>query len=596
MLLGYQNWSFIMRKNLFLYSVVSLSIWSCFAQAADPFTFLMPNITSEAALQKNFSFQMIDLQQVQQNKIIFSNHVLQSQDTEALVNQWQADLVQLQETAKDGIEFNTKTIPVDIGKKLLKATVKILENIDKIEQDKTVRLIKKIEVLESFNENFRESIDRSYDLVFWFSKKGKAKNVSSIAKTPVKNKIVSDSSVWQDRSSANVDMWNGSGSIDFEKLNQEVCDYEGPKTGYGIQPGFKIMCGEQKLKAKFGNEIHSGAFNSRIYYRLGFNVPAIHFVPELKVHYSRRLLTEINSRKRKFHHVYAAGLKIADLGDNHDKDALDYVQFAVLKDGQKISNADLRKSIFPACSGLSCAKKEENFASDFEDKIDYLAFIPGSITEESGRDIGRWDFDTVDHADRTEIRSMFILGAWTGNYDIRKDNNRLVWVGDKGELRHFISDPGSALGGANGNNNSSGIINNLAWEVVSSTDSSVQVTGYKGKPNQAFAKMDYNDARWMVEQIAGISEDELSEALVASGLNAAEYLLAKEKLVSIRQNLIESFDLKEKYKTSFRSINKQISFDPQKDKVSVKLKNGKKIILPSTGVSLVNGVLVYQKK
>jgi UDP-N-acetylmuramoyl-tripeptide--D-alanyl-D-alanine ligase len=50
----------------------------------------------------------------------------------------------------------------------------------------------------------------------------------------------------------------------------------------------------------------------------------------------------------------------------------------------------------------------------------------------------------------------------------------------------------------------------------------------------------------MVEQIASISEDELSEALVTSGLNAAEYLLAKEKLVSIRQNLIESFELKEK--------------------------------------------------
>lgn len=585
-----------MKRNLFLHSIVSLSLLSCLAHAADPFTFLMPNLSSEAALQKNFSFQMIDLRQVQQNKIIFSNHTLQSQETEEAVNQWQADLLSLQETAKDGIEFKTKTIPVDISKKLLKATISILENIDKTEQDKAVRLIKKIEVLESFNENFRESIDRSYDLVFWFSKNGKAKNISAIAKTPVKSKIVSDSSVWQDRSSAKVDMWNGPGTIDFEKVNQEVCDYEGPKTGYGIQPGFKIICGEQKLKAKFGNEIHSGPFNSRIYHRLGFNVPAIHFVPELKVRYSRRLLTEINSRKRKFHHIYAAGFKIADLGDNHDKDALDYVQFAVLKDGKKISNAELRENIFPSCSGLSCAKKEENFASDFEDKIDYLAFIPGSITEESGRDIGRWDFDTVDHADRTEIKSMFILGAWTGNYDIRKDNNRLVWVGDKGEVRHFISDPGSALGGANGNNNSSGIINNLAWQVVASTNSSVQVTGYKGKPNQAFAKMDYNDARWMVEQIAKISEEELSDALVASGLNAAEYLLAKEKLVSIRQNLIEAFDLTEKYKSTFRSINKQISFDPQKEKVSIELSSGKKVILPSAGLSLVDGVLFYPKK
>lgn len=166
----------------------------------------MPTLSKEEGQSKDFSFQMINLQQVLQNKIIFTNYRYLADDSESAVNQWQSDLSSIQQTAKDGISFNTKTIPVDIGKKLLKATVGILDSIDKTEQDKAIRLLKKIEVIESFNENFRESIDRSYDLVFWFSKNGKAKNVSTIVKQEIQPKIVSDSSVWQSRSSSQVDM------------------------------------------------------------------------------------------------------------------------------------------------------------------------------------------------------------------------------------------------------------------------------------------------------------------------------------------------------------------------------------------------------
>ncbi len=403
------------------------------------------------------------------------------------------------------------------------------------------------------------------------------------------NVSVQPSSFWQPPTQIN--MWQGNSQVDFEKIATQICDYDKPKTGFGIQTGFKIKCGDLKFKSKFGNEVHAGPFNSRIYARLGYNVPGMHYIPELKLHYSRKLFTEINSRKKKYRTYTLLGIRLRSTPDNRHKDAMSVVKSATLKNGQVMDVNTLKEKLLPNCRAEYCSNDDANFDENFEKQIDYLSFIESAIIEDSGKSIGRWDYDNLDHADRREVRALLMLGAWTGNYDLRKDNTKLV-LQDTGELKHFISDIGSGLGGANGDN-ASGVINKMSWEAVTvRNDGRISLTGFKAKPNKAFSKVQYDDAKWMVELIAGVSESEITQALAATGLSSAEIILAREKLISMQQNMIEAFDLKEKFSERFRPIQRNISFDPSKDTLQVQMPDGQIRTIDNRGVKLINGNLM----
>lgn len=108
-----------------------------------------------------------------------------------------------------------------------------------------------------------------------------------------------------------------------------------------------------------------------------------------------------------------------------------------------------------------------------------------------------------------------------------------------------------------------------------------------------FRNLSYAEGQWIARQIASISEDEISEALAASGLSAAELLLAREKLVSIQQNYIQTFGLKKEFSQRLRKINKHLNFDPTHDQVIVHLHNGNQFRLETRNVGLKNGGLVY---
>ncbi len=79
----------------------------------------------------------------------------------------------------------------------------------------------------------------------------------------------------------------------------------------------------------------------------------------------------------------------------------------------------------------------------------------------------------------------------------------------------------------------------------------------------------------MIDQIAAVSENQLSMALAASGLSAVDFLLAREMLISVRQNIVENFGLKEKYSSLFRPINKKPNFMSNSDHLQILLSNGK---------------------
>jgi hypothetical protein len=81
--------------------------------------------------------------------------------------------------------------------------------------------------------------------------------------------------------------------------------------------------------------------------------------------------------------------------------------------------------------------------------------------------------------------------------------------------------------------------------------------------------------------------------LAASGFSAAEFLLAREKMISIRQKMIEHFGLKQELASRMRPVNTKLNFDPARQVVDVQLHDGRVVRLENRGVRLVNGVLVF---
>ena len=62
-------------------------------------------------------------------------------------------------------------------------------------------------------------------------------------------------------------------------------------------------------------------------------------------------------------------------------------------------------------------------------------------------------------------------------------------------------------------------------------------------PNRAFREMTVDDARWMARLIAQLTEDQIEQALIASGFDSAEVRLYTEKLICRRDRMIVDLEL-----------------------------------------------------
>lgn len=548
--------------------------------------------------QGDFEFELLKLGALP-GKIEFDKYAFSDSLSEQAVANWQKQFEQVLNRHYEGFHFEKDKVIVDVEVEDMELLRDVLRAIEQNEPNASLRLRKKIEAIDAFGEHFKDSMDVRIDiLTVPFSLLGRIadRNIPVQKAEPLNLK---ESSFWQPR--ASTDMWNGPGRFNFGNLNSEICTYKEPKTGFGVHAGFKVQCAGEKLKVKFGNEVYSGPFNSRIYHRLGYNVPAIHYVPALKVTYDRRIFTEINSRKMKYFRIRVAGLPLYDWGRLKKYDMFQFLQSANLKNGMQIDAETLKHKLLKTCTETACEHTGDNFNSGFENEIAYLTFRPSTVTEKIGEEIGPWNYSSLDHPQRTEVKSLLLLGAWTGNYDLRKDNTRLVLDKKTGEMKHYISDPGSGLGSPSGLFKSGSAISDMHWKATIEsrvgTEEQTPVVGVSKyqelEANEAFRQTSFQDAQWMVKQIATVSEAEVSEALAASGLSAAEFLLAREKLLSIRQKMIEHFQLKSEFSGQMRKINRKLNFDPAKDHVDVRRQDGTVVRLENRGMGLINGSLRF---
>jgi len=230
------------------------------------------------------------------------------------------------------------------------------------------------------------------------------------------------------------------------------CEYNKPKTSYGTHPGFQIKCDKDIYKVKFGNEIFSGPFNSRIYKALGYIAPEINYVNRLTMAYDRRYLTEFNSRREFYLRFKLAGMTVRKVDAQAVYDPFAYVLLFKLNDGSLMTpqNAKLKLLKNPNVVNVT----DDNINDAFNSQIKELIFRPSTLTTKNDgvvdEEVGPWSSLDLDYRNFKEVRALVVASAWVGNYDLRKDNLRIFLTSKESgqQVKMGFNDIGSGLGRA----------------------------------------------------------------------------------------------------------------------------------------------------
>jgi hypothetical protein len=363
-----------------------------------------------------------------------------------------------------------------------------------------------------------------------------------------------DSTFWRRPSSIGTqDLYHGFGRTDLPRLGEQVCVYSGPKTSYGGSPGLEVRCGGQEIKVKFA-ETTSEPFVARIFFALGYHADPTDHAEYLKIKYDRRLLREFHLRKEiKTEFRLFAVIPVYTMKLQHRFDPFEYIAFAVMRDGSQLPGREVKAQLFQDPKRIHPEDDPENFRPEVEGQIDYLVTVPANIQvkDEASASIGPWDFGELGHAGCRELRGAALLAAWLGWFDSRFENTRLKIVERDGrrELAHFFSDLGGGLGRGKGFFSGCGELpNEFGWTF---TRASVckgrrlfRIVDFKPiADTAAFKAMTLDDARWMARLIGQLTEEQIIQALVASGFDSAQVRLYTEKLIGRRDQMIRDLAL-----------------------------------------------------
>lgn len=329
-------------------------------------------------------------------------------------------------------------------------------------------------------------------------------------------------------------------------LENQICNYDEPKTGYGTKPGFSIKCGDKKLKIKF-KEVHSEPFASRIFWSLGYNVEPVDYAKKVSLKYNRKILKEFNSRKELSVKITFGNKEISNKRYGSYYNPVDFIDSLLLKDGSHIKQNQLRSFLFKNPNLEKAEQEDSNYLN--EDKIDLIIFkeVQFQINNEHFTKIGPWSFNELDHHTRREMRALVLLAAWLNWYDVRFDNNRLI-LDQQNNLKFFINDVGGCLGKiereARLRQNSIEDLKNFSDRFTKRKLGKFQFIQYRTlDDNETFSQSDIEDLKWLGEKMLKLTPKQIEDALKASGFSNTEIEGFKVKLIKrlefLKQDLYE---------------------------------------------------------
>ena len=442
--------------------------------------------------------------------------------------------------------------------------------------------------------------------------RGIATDLAKTGTDPAQCDPVQPSSYWvRPRNIAGEDLYYGFGRTQLPGLDGEVCTYTGPKTGFGVHAGFDISCEKyKKAKIKFGKQ-YSQPFAQRIFWALGFHtVPADH-LSYVKVKWDRRILTEYNSRKDEHFAIKLFGLFPVHI--EHRQRYLD--PFAALSEvimrdanGNEISvkphpNWDaFKKQLYKKPHGRP-ETLPGNFNAAFADRIEYLIYrdvdfqLKDDTEEPDEISLGDWDWSGEGNPGLRETRGAVLIAAWLNDFDPGFDNNRLTMLNKNGErvFKHYIYDVGVCLGRADdARKMQEQLPNEFPWSFTRPAkpgQSAIPLDGsyHPIQENKAFEAADIYDARWIAPYLAQLTQKQLLEALVGSGMPSALVHLYYDKLATRRNKALD--DLGFHYAPlPLLDSSRQFDYDPKRDGlVTITTSHNEQVTAPDDGWVVVKG-------
>jgi hypothetical protein len=354
------------------------------------------------------------------------------------------------------------------------------------------------------------------------------------------------------------DLHAGFGRAALPRYETNLWEYAAPKTSWGTWPGFELRCGKLEIKAKLA-ETRSEHFNARIFHALGFHADPTDHVPYLKISYSRRLFREFHLRKDLTIDIRAPalGLRLYTYDFQRRYDPFRFIAEAVLKDGRRLTGNELKHFLLRNSEKTFPEDDPSNFLPENEAQVDYLVTTAANVQlkDRPFKPIGPWRFEGLGHEHLRELRGAGLLAAWLGWNDSRFENTRLKVreVNGQWRLAHFFNDLGSGLG------ESEGVIPRPleSPERFPSTFTAPRIVRGKGRMTTpfrirhfqpiddtgAFEQMTMDDARWMARLIAQLTEEQIVQALTASGFTSADVRTYTEKLISRRDRMLRDLEL-----------------------------------------------------
>ena len=170
---------------------------------------------------------------------------------------------------------------------------------------------------------------------------------------------------------------------------------------------------------------------------------------------------------------------------------------------------------------------------------------------------GRWKWDENPFEGTPEFKGLRVMMALINNWDLKDDNNAILRTG--GEARYIVSDLGASFGKLP--YSSSPILNRFGRSVNDPVDfvnstfiHGVEPNGevdfyYKAKGKKVLEGITVDDARWIGQLLARLSDRQISDAFRAANYSRSEIKLLStavrdriRQLTSLTANSLEAIE------------------------------------------------------
>jgi len=149
---------------------------------------------------------------------------------------------------------------------------------------------------------------------------------------------------------------------------------------------------------------------------------------------------------------------------------------------------------------------------------------------------GDWKWDDNPFKNSPEFHGLLVMMVLINNWDIKDENNEILFVGGgemgKAESRYIISDLGGSLGktGSFMSRSRNKPEDFVKSEFIKEVKNGVVELNYKGKRQDLFKGITVEQARWIGERLARLSDQQIMDAFRAANYTPEEIQMLTESV------------------------------------------------------------------